>query len=64
MTPQPRPRRANRGEEIKMRKEFIEVEKRKEAIVQAPWAAIIAKAEGGYWAFESLVDYRIWKSQK
>jgi len=47
-----------------MRKEFIEVENRFEAIVQAPWAAIIAKAEGGYWAFESLVDYRIWKSQK
>ena len=27
-----------------------------------PWAAIIAKVEGGYTAFESLDDYRRWKT--
>ena len=47
-----------------MRKEFIEAETRIEARKQAPWAANITKAEGGYWAFESYEDYRIWKNQK
>ena len=47
-----------------MRKEFIEVATRIEAEKYAPWAGKIAEAEGGYWAFESYEDYRIWKNQK
>jgi hypothetical protein len=29
----------------------------------APWAAIIAKASGGFIAFESVTDYYIWRKQ-
>jgi len=47
-----------------MRKEFIEAKTRKEAIAQAPWAANITKVEGGWQAFESYEEYRIWKNQK
>ncbi len=47
-----------------MKKEFIQVKSRKTAKRRAPWAARIVKAEGGYWAFESIEDARIWKNQK
>jgi len=47
-----------------MRKEFVECKSRATARRHCPWAAVIAKAEGGYWAFESVDDYRIWKVQK
>ena len=29
----------------------------------APWAAIIAKAFGGFIAFESVADYYMWRKQ-
>jgi hypothetical protein len=29
----------------------------------APWAAKVAKVEGGYMAFESLTDYAQWRKQ-
>lgn len=47
-----------------MKKEFIQVKSYRAAKKQAPWAAIIAKVEGGYMAFESVNDYLIWKNQK
>jgi len=47
-----------------MKKEFIECKTRKTAVSRAPWAAKIVKVEGGYMAFESAEDYRIWKNQK
>ncbi|GAB0057456.1 hypothetical protein SIID45300_01784 [Candidatus Magnetaquicoccaceae bacterium FCR-1] len=47
-----------------MRKEFLEVSTRYMAKKLAPWAAIIAKADGGYMAFESVTDYWTWKQQK
>ena len=47
-----------------MRKEFLEVNTRKEALKEAPWAAKIIKVVGGYMAFESLQDYETWKNQK
>ena len=47
-----------------MRKSFLKCKSRKTARKYAPWAAIIAKAEGGFWAFESIEDYRIWRKQK
>lgn len=47
-----------------MRKLFIEVESRKEAKNEAPWASKIAKVVGGYMAFESVEDYKVWKNQK
>lgn len=47
-----------------MRQEFIQVESRKDAIKQAPWAAKIVKVDGGYKAFESIQDYEAWKNQK
>jgi hypothetical protein len=31
---------------------------------RCPWAAVIAKVEGGYLAFESINDYRTWRNQK
>lgn len=30
----------------------------------APWATVIAKADGGFWAFESRADYRTWRQQR
>jgi hypothetical protein len=30
----------------------------------APWAAVIIKVEGGYLAFESAEEARIWRRQK
>ena len=47
-----------------MRKEFVECKSRSTAKRLCPWAARIIKAEGGYWAFESIEDARIWKAQK
>lgn len=47
-----------------MRQELIECRSRSTAQRRCPWAAIIAKVEGGFRAFESVVDYAIWKRQK
>ena len=30
----------------------------------APWAQRVIKVEGGFMAFESREDYRIWKNQQ
>jgi len=30
----------------------------------APWAAIAVEVDGGYLAFESVIDYQTWFSQK
>lgn len=46
-----------------MRKTFIETATRYQARKAAPWAAVIAKANGGFWAFESPDDYRAWRRQ-
>ncbi len=47
-----------------MKTEFIECKSRSTAVKMCPWAAIIVKVEGGFKAFESMEDYRIWKNQK
>jgi hypothetical protein len=47
-----------------MRSQFIETNSRRTAKAECPWAAIIAKVDGGYMAFESTVDYRTWRGQK
>jgi hypothetical protein len=31
---------------------------------QCPWAAKIVKVHGGYMAFESIDDWKVWKSQR
>ena len=31
---------------------------------QYPWACKIVKVDGGYMAFESIVDYDTWRKQK
>jgi len=46
-----------------MRREFVDCKTRATAKCRCPWAAVIIKAEGGYWAFESWDDYRLWKAQ-
>ncbi len=40
---------------------FIQAESCLQARNEAPWAAVIAKCDGGYIAFENQTDYRIWK---
>jgi hypothetical protein len=45
-------------------KEFVPVKSRSTARRLCPWAAVITKAEGGFWAFEYVDDYMIWKNQK
>lgn len=47
-----------------MRKTFVECKSYQTARRRCPWAAIIAKADGGYWAFESVEDYAIWRNQR
>lgn len=46
-----------------MKKEFIECASYATAKRHCPWASVIAKADGGFWAFESAADYRTWKGQ-
>lgn len=31
---------------------------------QCPWAAKIVRVEGGYMAFQSIEDWKTWKSQR
>lgn len=45
-------------------KQSIEAKTAKEARKIAPWADKIVKVEGGYLAFESVSEYKIWKNQK
>ena len=47
-----------------MKKEFIECKTRKQASEKCPWASKVTKAYGGYWAFENITDWEIWKAQK
>ena len=47
-----------------MRKQFVECKSRSAAKHQCLWAAIIAKVDGGFMAFESASDYYTWKNQK
>jgi hypothetical protein len=47
-----------------MRKEMVECKSRETAKRRCPWAAKVVKVEGGYVAFESADDWRIWKNQK
>jgi hypothetical protein len=47
-----------------MKKELIETESRYKAKKATTWAAVVTKVCGGYMAFESVEDYRIWKNQR
>lgn len=47
-----------------MRQEFVACASRSTAKRRCPWAAVIAKVEGGYHAFESVTDYETWRRQK
>jgi hypothetical protein len=47
-----------------MRAELILADSHYQAKKLAPWAAKIAKVEGGYLAFESTRDYDDWRRQK
>lgn len=47
-----------------MRQAFIECGSRSTASRRCPWAAVIAKVEGGFIAFESVTDYVAWKRQR
>ena len=44
-----------------MRRQTIDVKAYATAKRRAPWAAIIARVEGGFIAFESINDYRNWR---
>jgi hypothetical protein len=44
-----------------MRQTFVEGGTRYLAGKACPWAAVIAKVEGGWLCFESVADYRTWK---
>lgn len=47
-----------------MREEFVECRSYKTAKRRCPWAAVIMRVEGGFYAFESVVDYQTAKRQK
>lgn len=46
------------------RTSYLAVTTRYRARKIAPWAAIIAKVEGGFIAFATVSDYRIWSGQR
>jgi hypothetical protein len=41
--------------------QFIEAATRYAARKAAPWAAVLAKMNGGYLAFATFRSYRLWK---
>ena len=43
---------------------YVDCKCRKTVARRAPWAAVVAKCDGGYMAFESVTDYKTWKGQK
>ena len=47
-----------------MRYEFCYRVTRHSMRKRCPWAAVIARVEGGFVAFESRDDYRVWKNQR
>ena len=47
-----------------MKIESINALTAKQARLLAPWAAKVAKVDGGYLAFESVADYQTWRKQK
>lgn len=44
--------------------QWIVCKTRRTAKRHTPWAAVWLKAEGGWWAFESVTDARIWQQQR
>lgn len=47
-----------------MRQQMIECRSRSTATRRCPWAAVVAKVDGGFIAFESAADYQAWRSQR
>ena len=47
-----------------MRVEFVQCSSWRAAKRRCAWACKIGRVEGGYRAFESIVDYRIWRNQR
>lgn len=47
-----------------MQTQFIAAKTAAEARKMAPWAAKVAKVDGGYMAFESVADYETFKRQR
>lgn len=47
-----------------MRTQFVQVKYRYQAIKECSWASKVAKVVGGFYCFESVEDYKIWKNQK
>jgi len=43
---------------------FIDARSYRAARRAAPWAAIIARVEGGYIAFRTITDYQTWRGQR
>lgn len=46
-----------------MRKQFVQVATKEEAIEACPWAAEVVEADGGWMCFESVADYDVWAAQ-
>ena len=44
--------------------EFIDAPNYRAARRAAPWAAVIARVEGGWLAFRLMPDYETWKHQR
>lgn len=47
-----------------MRRAFVPGGTEQEAQAQCPWAAVVVPVEGGWMAFESVEDHRIWTQQQ
>jgi len=46
-----------------MRRQFVECASWATARRRCPWAAVVARASGGFLCFESVTDWQTWKRQ-
>jgi hypothetical protein len=57
-------RKQGHNRRLDMRIVFVVVKNRYQARKFAPWAAAIAKVDGGFTCFESVSDYKTWRNQR
>jgi len=43
---------------------FIRTDSKLSAVATAPWACKYVRVEGGFMAFKTMADYKLWKNQK
>lgn len=47
-----------------MRKQFVQCDSRRDAYKECPWASKVTKVKDGFVCFESVNDYKLFKTQR